>query len=429
MEKYYCKSCDYATEVLFNFKAHIGTKKHALLCKTTLDPELCKVTIFECVFCNKKSLSRATHFRHMKACKKGNLPDKLDSKSDEKMEIKPLQTAENNQVISVLMDLVKTQQDMLKMYQSQQVTNATLMEKVVDVADKNADATKKSMNMLQYANKNILKSKPLKKLNNTEAYSLIGYDNPEKRITYEEYEKHAKTCVSKYNHGAFVSYVGDMIITHYKPSDKMEANIIATDVSRLSFIVLQKVDKDINKTKKEWINDKSGKRFISLILLPLLEAFKHTIVQYKKMVMDKKYSDKSTDEQMADMNMLTDCMKLKRDLENSKFTTQILKYVAPSFHFDAFEADTVDLDIDTDTFVDTFSETVSDFSTRSNNLNEFDEFDEFDEFSVVSETSQMSADSVMGKKINNSSNESVESYDMPRKKSKIQLSNKKKNKK
>lgn len=96
-----------------------------------------------------------------------------------------------------------------------------------------------------------MKSKPMRKLKKKEAYELIRYDDPANEISPEELEKYAKIYVSKYRNDCFVQYVGDMIVEYYKPNKKNDPNILTTDVSRLSFIILQKVNKAVNINEKE----------------------------------------------------------------------------------------------------------------------------------------------------------------------------------
>jgi hypothetical protein len=101
-------------------------------------------------------------------------------------------------------------------------------------------------------------------------------------------------------------------------------------------IVLQKVDKDINENEKEWINDKSGKRFIAFILEPLLDAIRKSLSKYIDVINNTYSKYDNQDVLFARMHVAT---IIKINIERKKYLTPILKYVAPSFHFDAFESD------------------------------------------------------------------------------------------
>lgn len=378
MEKYFCKPCNYVTTITTNAKTHFKSNKHILLCENCgIDPEFdittCKKFIYECNHCDSVFTNRTLFWKHKKDHKNNSIgvvvdeddvddviDDVIDGvnntmKNKSKDQLKQQQLSEptlvkilleqNNTLVEqlkIMAEQNKTQTDLLKQQMNSNDKNASIVANAIDVAKETTNVTKKSMNMLKYANNHILEGQPIKKMKKKEAYVLIGYDKPEKKISFEEYEKHVKMYIHKYNHGVFVHYVGDMIVECYKSTDRKNANILTTDVSRLSFLVLQNVDKDININEKEWINDKSGKRFTSLLLTPLLNAFSETLEIYKKLAQSKnsnknKMISMSVDDQMFQLNLLTDCAKLKRDLDNSIFTLPIVKYVAPHFHFDSYE--------------------------------------------------------------------------------------------
>lgn len=373
MEKYYCKYCKYTTTALNNFKSHLQTQKHTKTCNlcgvsdANLSIKKCKIMFYECEFCCESFPNRMKRWRHMEKC----VADKhIENTTNTTNTTNTINTANivgtTNIGISenaVVNELIKKNELMEKQiaHQNEQIAKqienqSELLKNVIMMAEKNAEAviesakattesakattesakaTKKSVSMLKYANTNLMSGKPLEKLEHKKAYELIGYEGPINKISSQEYEKHVEMCISKYRNGAFINYVGDMIIERYKEEKKEKTNIITTDVSRLSLLVLQKVDKTINSNEKEWINDKSGKRFISLILRPLLEVLKKSIVQYIDLNLpDDDIHDSNKKERQ--LSIMTDCLKIKRDIENDKFIVPILKYVAPSFHFDSY---------------------------------------------------------------------------------------------
>jgi hypothetical protein len=123
-----------------------------------------------------------------------------------------------------------------------------------------------------------------------------------------------------------------MIIEQYVPTTKNTANIISTDTSRLCFIIMQKIKKGKKgkkgKTdKKEWINDKFGKKFTELVLKPIINAVKETLSEFIDFKQKKELNEDI-------LFLMGKCVELKRDIEVDKFTKPILRYVAPYFHFD-----------------------------------------------------------------------------------------------
>ena len=164
-------------------------------------------------------------------------------------------------------------------------------------------------------------------LKGNDILDAIKYKNP--KGTETKNETYVKTIIHKINHGIFANFVGDMIISYYKPKNINEANIIATDTSRLCFIIMQKVKKD-KIEQKEWINDKSGKKFTELILKPIINAVKETLIEFIEFKKTKELNENS-------LCLMGKCVELKRDIEVEKFTKPILRYVAPSFHFDTLK--------------------------------------------------------------------------------------------
>jgi len=209
------------------------------------------------------------------------------------------------------------------------LTNANKhVTETIGLARENVQVANNSMNMLKYAKIYLGKAEPLQQLTAEDAYSVIKYKNPKKSNT--KAEEYVKTVIHKVNHNLFSSFVGDMIIDEYTPKSSKHANIIATDISRLCFIIMHKVKNKKTLKEKEWINDKSGKKFIELVLVPALAAIKEIITDFIS-TSNKGNPSLST----VDLMILRGkCAELNRDLMNDKYTTSILKHVAPKFHFD-----------------------------------------------------------------------------------------------
>ncbi len=366
MEKFYCECCDFYSASCAKFTKHLESKTHKKQSNNillSLDISDYKKMVYQCKYCQTHFFARSTHWRHQKSCgddsKISNnncnpvVANNLDFMSFmmAQAQLFKAEMEKNNGValMTANSQLPKNDSEKIneiiaenKFLKNEIEKKDKIIESAMNLANTNATValetthvTNKSMNMLHYANRHILEGKPLKKLKKKDAYLLIGYDNPLEDIPYEEYEKHVKICVSNYNGKNFVEYVGDMIGSHYKPKKITETNILTTDVSRISMLVLQQVDKDINVNEKEWINDKSGKRFISMILSPLLNAFKESINNFISLANKKVFPNMEQQEQM--LCLLTNCQKLIRDIDKNTFTQPILKYVAPLFHFDALK--------------------------------------------------------------------------------------------
>lgn len=291
MEEYYCSNCNYHTNELFCFKEHLLSGRHKTsVPDDTRKPHEFKKKIFCCCDCDNIYLSKQALQNHSK-----------------KVHV---------QLTSEAQKIIKLEEEIkeLKVY----------MGKALDIAKENSNTANTSMNMLKYAKLYLNDVEPLQELTGDEIYTAIKYKNP--KGTESKNETYVKTAIHRFNHGIFPDFIGDMIIEHYAPKNKSETNIISTDTSRLCFILMQKIKK--GKTdKKEWINDKSGKKFTELVLKPIINAVKETLSEFIYFKQKKQLNEDV-------LFLMGKCVELKRDIEVDKFTKPILRYVAPYFHFD-----------------------------------------------------------------------------------------------
>ena len=203
MEAYYCKCCKYHTVLLFNYKVHLASKKHIENSKgekTNENTKHKKTKIFCCEQCDKTYMSGRSLQNHIDA----------------------------NHAISEVDTLKKTIEEL----------NAR-MDNVIEIAKSNAKSTETSMNILRYAKINLNDAEPFEELKGNDIYEVMNYKNPKNIESINE--EYVKIAIYKYNHGIFHTFIGDMIIEHYKPTSKKDVNLISTDTSRLSLIIMQKI--------------------------------------------------------------------------------------------------------------------------------------------------------------------------------------------
>ena len=301
MEVYFCRCCKYFTESEWNFKLHLESKKHSAKApddnEKDSDTEDYKQKIHICPTCDNIYMSKQSlQYHEPKCCTETQIL--------------------KNKVVELEQKLEKKDEVHVKQ-----------LNKALDIAQVNSKTANASMNMLKYAQTYLNDAEPLEELTGKDVLQAIKYKNPKK--TEPKNEAYVKIAIHKFTHGIFPNFIGDMIIEHYQPKTKSEANVISTDTSRLCFIVMQKITKkDKNKTEqKEWINDKSGKKFTELVLKPIINAVKETLIEFIEFKRKKELSENL-------ICLLGKCIELKRDIEVDKFTKPILRYVAPSFHFD-----------------------------------------------------------------------------------------------
>ena len=306
MEAYYCKCCKYYTAKLSNLKSHLLSLKHVDQAGGEEDEiddySIFKKTLYICPTCDTIYMSKQNLQNHEKKCC-------VDAH------------------VAILEDKIEVLENELEAEKNDNNANKKRLDKALDIAQVNSKTANASMNMLKYAKTYLNDAEPLEELTGKDVLQAIKYKNPKK--TEPKNEAYVKTAIHKFSHGIFPNFIGDMIIEHYQPKTKSDANVIATDTSRLCFIVMQKITKkDKSKTEeKEWINDKSGKKFTELVLKPIINAVKETLIEFIEFKKKKELNDNS-------LYLMGECVKLKRDIEVDKFTKPILRYVAPSFHFD-----------------------------------------------------------------------------------------------
>ena len=123
-----------------------------------------------------------------------------------------------------------------------------------------------------------------------------------------------------------------MIVGHLKKEKLKDRSLWTTDVTRLSFIIMQNVD-----SEKEWNNDRSGKKFTSLVITPMFKFITELLKKYLKFKKDWADTVKGNLTPMqydTFMSSTFTANKMLVDIQIKKFDRDILRYVAPYFNFD-----------------------------------------------------------------------------------------------
>ena len=188
--------------------------------------------------------------------------------------------------------------------------------KFAELAITNAKNNSKAMSALNYViyTYNNTEAKPLAQLKNTEANAIL-YKNKPKDISIED------KFIDCYRHNDLDKYIADCIITAYQCDDKSKQQFHSSDVSRLTYIVREL----INKTN-EWIADKKGVKIEERVIIPLLDNIKNIMNDYIKNLDDDDNADLKIicQRNQAIMDIMTLC-------EDVKFANRINKLVAPYF--------------------------------------------------------------------------------------------------
>ncbi len=389
---YYCKCCDYFTDVHQSITKHVNTEKHINNAKNYKGGYVCdtenKVNIYTCKCCDKRFLALSTKKKHQKECieehENNNKSTQKEDILSETQQIQLTQPTISPEISLLITNLInEDRQDFMKivnqllqqqheLLQQQKENNKThaeqmnIMQNSVNSAVKesnstvkesldtikatvenNSNVTMKSMSLIKYASLNLRDAPPLETLKRKEIYGILGYKGNDKILTdkqkEEENEKFVKIVIGRYENKDLSKFLGETIVTYFKKqstNDKNEFDIElsplwSVDVARLCFIIMQPINKE---GQKEWTNDKSGKLFTQMVTTPMLETLDkiiRTFLDYKI-----KWEKKVQYLTLAQMDYLVDirqkCAEILNDIKYNKLIKPILREVAPCFQFNDY---------------------------------------------------------------------------------------------
>jgi hypothetical protein len=192
------------------------------------------------------------------------------------------------------------------------------------------------MHMMQYAMTNFRNAPVLTKLEPPEVCGMIGYTG--NLDSYNDIKPYVEHVLVNYDKENIPMHFGKMIALYFCKASPEEQRAWSTDVSRLSFIVMQY----INYTEeKEWITDKSGIKFTNLIINPMFAIVRGLLNKYNKFESEKttkmtmeECKKMTTSERDRVLRLTNLSLRLTQDIDANVFTKDILKFVAPYFNFD-----------------------------------------------------------------------------------------------
>jgi hypothetical protein len=347
-----------------------------------------KCNKFACNFCGLVFDARYKKVYHMKNCKNKDKPIKIRLKKQDR--------AKNKQtlILEKLVDdvaSIKNNSDITKVAME---TSRVAMETSVETSK----LARKSMTMMKYASVYLKDAPPLTMLNKEEVYDMIDYEHvvmedeyidvivetsdsdtsQKKRIEKqkvikldESLAKYIRPVLNNFENKTLSSFFGKMIAKYYNKCKKKFRKFWTADVSRLSFIIMQVVNR---KGEKEWIQDKSGKKFTDLVITPMFDALSELIHKYIDNIQEyssANYRILKPIERDRYMEHGSLCLKLLQAIKYEKNNDSILKFIAPFFNFDSMRLDdepqkssSSDYDSDDDSDDDSDSESSSEESPK-----------------------------------------------------------------
>jgi hypothetical protein len=268
-----------------------------------------------CEFCGKILGSKQAKYAHKKSCKFKPKEENEDEKWKE------LAEKQQKQIDS----LIETNK------------NSSIATK------ESAKTAGKSMNMMKYAMVNFKDAPPLLQLTEKQTCQLLEYEGATDKITEREAnEKYVRTMIYKHNDKILHKFFSKMIVSYIKTGDPRNCRVWAADSSRLSLIIMEQIN---TKGDTEWKNDKSGKRFASLVIHPVLNKASNMIDEFVTNQRDlsnptsnffiKKMPDSKRKQIMDETHT---ALVIKKQLKDDTYEKKILQYAVPYFNFNHFRS-------------------------------------------------------------------------------------------
>ncbi len=339
-----CTYCGYITNKKSNYDRHIGSNSHINKMKTIISCEYCGATF---AFSSGLRRHRSQYCKLNKNSKKEKqTEEKIENDKDDKFykiliantELMSSITKSNNDVISAI---TKNSEVITK-------TNETTAKAIVNATEANvinAKTTKKSMNMLKYANEHMKTAPPLKKLGHKEIAQSIEYFGTDlKKLEYNknsdfdyesdnydfEYEigdsedtdnsdsdidnkgtnkkdnkkeiyndeviiQYAEIIISHHTNKTLRDFIGEIIKHCRHKTDPNSNSFWETDIQRLHFIVKYEGP---TYNKSVWIKDECGTIIKDVVITNLCNDIRKILKKYVKILTKKDnifLSDKNCD--------------------------------------------------------------------------------------------------------------------------------------
>lgn len=372
---YYCECCDYTTENRQSILRHTMSSKHVSQCKEI--SYICdvdsKITLYTCKTCKKHFKNISSKKSHQRLCKSENVNINCKVKTP----IKKIQQVNSNtvdnqilnnqDVLTILInklvsDNAKFMDYLMVQKPAQDNKHADQMEKLIEknneilkesfetiktTIETNATVALKSMSVLKYATLNLNNAPPLTRLKDSQIYGILEYKGNNHSLNEkqkeEENESFVKIIVGKYENKDLSKFLGETIVEYFKKQSKNDKNefdielspLWSVDAARLSFIIMQPINKE---GKKKWTKDKSGKLFTNMVTIPVLNILDSIIRTFldNKVKWEKKQKTMTMHQMDYLIEIRQQCANILNDIKYNKLIRPILREVAPCFQFNDY---------------------------------------------------------------------------------------------
>jgi hypothetical protein len=187
----------------------------------------------------------------------------------------------------------------------------------------------KSINSYKYINNTFRETIPLQKLTYKKFSSInkiqfIDNKNPTKELFIYD-------ILHAYKHGIIHKYIGKVIVEIYKDCDPSKQSLWIADKSRLKYIIREQNEDNL----PQWIVDSNGIKTSELIIDPLLDDIKKSLIAFNKKQYEQINNNKySYNEQRTIIEDQTIIETILNEIQDGKLRTKILKYISNFFCVD-----------------------------------------------------------------------------------------------
>jgi len=336
--KFCCETCNYSTDTKFCYEKHLKTKKHSdkvitlqksTLCHQTVNKQLTVVNVnqtnnsesekFECAFCNTTFNKKQSLSRHKNTCAE---KQKLTN------QIKELSGQLEN-IIKTKDDVIKTKDDMIKIKDDTIANEIARREEVVLLL---TSETKNLKTILSSAGTLVEKSMSNFNFLNThynEAPALTYVtDVPSLHVDLAE-DKVANRIMNEYNNNTLTSFIGKLIVKHYKKKNPKEQSIWNSDNDRLTYMIRTILSEKNNQN--QWEVDKKGINTTLHIIQPILDHIKLHLKTYIQ-TCDAGSRRDSAETVLAISRRIETAYKIVIAIKKGEIANDILKYISPRLY-------------------------------------------------------------------------------------------------
>jgi hypothetical protein len=327
---YECKYCNCLTEYKRSYNRHLKSITHAKNKDIANEKK-----IYICQYCKIEYVHIKSLYRHNKTC-----PTQKLKKLEEQLNTEKSMRESSEKNNDFLKDLVKDQ--------------TKLVEQAGKIVDKTINMANKKMNALSILESNIKYVPILQKFEKSGINEIINEDNiikeQYKKYPYEKENHFPEHVIRCYKNDTILEYLSGLIVKEYKKTDPEKQAMWVTDIPRTVFVIakedsdidvdditdtriLQRIkEHNIEKVHIDWIYDKKGYYIDELIVTPLTNYVKESLIEYIERInkwildnFDSKLREKKQETLIIGIQII-------RDIRTKLINKKMIKTITPYFY-------------------------------------------------------------------------------------------------